>query len=154
MTAVKVGEVPGMVEFWATEAYLKMHARACQERDDALERSEPVECPPGHYRRFYLHWMTDPVLLGISDAEFRRFVDRLPAVRDKRKAVSHADRGFILARDGHACVVCGATDDLEIDHIVPHSRGGVHDRTNFQTLCRRCNASKRDKTMDEWLGVS
>jgi 5-methylcytosine-specific restriction endonuclease McrA len=43
-------------------------------------------------------------------------------------------------------VVCGATDELHFDHIVPYSKGGssfVAD--NVQLLCARHNLEKRDK---------
>ena len=33
---------------------------------------------------------------------------------------------------------------LEIDHIVPLSKGGLTSRDNLQTLCWRCNRSKSD----------
>ena len=51
------------------------------------------------------------------------------------------------------CIGCGAdlTEvDWEIDHIHPKSRGGRDDPSNFQILCRSCNASKNNKTMAEW----
>lgn len=54
-------------------------------------------------------------------------------------------RKRILDRDGHACVACGATERLEIDHIQPLSKGGRHDEVNMQVLCRTCNAKKKDK---------
>ncbi len=57
----------------------------------------------------------------------------------------------VFDRDGHACCYCGATDDLSVDHKVPQSRGGTDDVDNLQTLCRPCNASKRDMTHDEYV---
>ncbi|MFI9202624.1 HNH endonuclease [Streptomyces sp. NPDC053048] len=47
-----------------------------------------------------------------------------------------------LARDGFACVVCGARQQLQVDHIVPISRGGTWDLENAQTLCRTCHLEK------------
>jgi 5-methylcytosine-specific restriction endonuclease McrA len=52
------------------------------------------------------------------------------------------------------CVVCGSSEKIEVDHILPLSRGGAHSINNLQPLCRFCNASKGSKTMEEWLGVS
>lgn len=47
--------------------------------------------------------------------------------------------------------------NMDVDHIFPRSRGGTNDVENLQLLCRRCNSSKGDKTMEEWknpaLGV-
>ena len=40
------------------------------------------------------------------------------------------------------CRECGTTEDLEVDHIVPTSRGGGDERENLQTLCRQHNAEK------------
>jgi len=43
------------------------------------------------------------------------------------------------------CPRCGRNEpkiSLTIDHIVPISLGGIHDITNIQPLCRRCNTSK------------
>jgi len=54
-------------------------------------------------------------------------------------------RSTILERDGNRCVKCGSTIDLQIDHIIPFSRGGKTCVTNLETLCRDCNRTKRDK---------
>jgi 5-methylcytosine-specific restriction endonuclease McrA len=31
---------------------------------------------------------------------------------------------------------------LSIDHIIPKSRGGTHERENLRVLCTRCNTRK------------
>ena len=56
----------------------------------------------------------------------------------------------ILKRD-RVCQLCGATREqarLEVDHIVPRSKGGTNDPDNLQVLCARCNRGKsnRDST--------
>ena len=60
----------------------------------------------------------------------------------RRRVWSDEERRFILDRDGWACVYCGSTDELEIDHIVPFSRGGACSIDNAQVLCGPCNRSK------------
>jgi 5-methylcytosine-specific restriction endonuclease McrA len=40
------------------------------------------------------------------------------------------------------CVVCGATENICIDHIIPISKGGTSHPKNLQTLCMRCNGIK------------
>ena len=43
------------------------------------------------------------------------------------------------------CAECAATDYLEFDHVIPHSRGGSNSDNNIQLLCRRCNLKKSDR---------
>lgn len=51
----------------------------------------------------------------------------------------------VLNRDCFRCCACGATRaldptvELEVDHIVPYSKGGETVLENLQTLCKRCN---------------
>jgi len=50
------------------------------------------------------------------------------------------------------CAVCGATEGpMHIDHKVPLSKGGRHELSNLQLLCRSCNLSKSWKDQTEWL---
>ena len=58
------------------------------------------------------------------------------------------DRQNIYARDNNACLKCGSTDNLTIDHVVPVSKGGKNEYSNYQTLCWRCNNKKRDEIAD------
>jgi len=48
----------------------------------------------------------------------------------------------VFERDKHTCRYCGATNRLEIDHIIPLSRGGSNELDNLQILCRYCNSRK------------
>lgn len=60
-------------------------------------------------------------------------------------------REFIKSRDGYACKTCTVSlaDEphllLEVDHIIPLSRGGMSVEENLQTLCWRCNRTKGAK---------
>ena len=48
----------------------------------------------------------------------------------------------IFERDGYRCLSCGTEAQLTVDHIVPVARGGGHELSNLQTLCRSCNSRK------------
>lgn len=60
-------------------------------------------------------------------------------------------RQHIKERDGYTCKMCGASVRqepnllLEIDHIIPISKGGLTTEDNLQTLCWRCNRKKGAK---------
>lgn len=61
--------------------------------------------------------------------------------------VGESLRFEILRRD-RRCQLCGAgpkDDVLEIDHIVPRSKGGSNDPGNLQVLCSRCNRGKSNR---------
>jgi len=47
-----------------------------------------------------------------------------------------------------ACLICGETENLHFDHVVPISRGGHDVPMNIQVLCSHCNLSKRDSHVD------
>lgn len=63
--------------------------------------------------------------------------------RVERGKVTNRMRFAIYERDNYRCRMCGRrTDDLEIDHIIPISKGGKSTYDNLQTLCHRCNMRK------------
>ena len=67
--------------------------------------------------------------------------------RVERGKVSNKMRFSIYERDGYRCRNCGISDryaNLEIDHIIPISKGGKSTYDNLQTLCHRCNVEKGD----------
>jgi hypothetical protein len=57
-------------------------------------------------------------------------------------------RYLVLSRDRFACRACGRSPAthpgvvLQVDHIVPWSRGGQTIEANLQTLCEQCNGGK------------
>ena len=51
----------------------------------------------------------------------------------------------IFKRDNFTCQACGSQEFLELDHIIPVSKGGKETEENYQTLCKKCNIKKKDK---------
>lgn len=54
----------------------------------------------------------------------------------------------VLKDSNGRCALCGATKNetlLDIDHIIPRSKGGRTVYENLQVLCAKCNRSKRNK---------
>lgn len=59
-----------------------------------------------------------------------------------RAKIPDSLRLAVYERDGFACLHCGTTDALSLDHIHPWSLGGPDTIENLQTLCRSCNSRK------------
>ncbi len=52
----------------------------------------------------------------------------------------------VWKRDKGKCVICGSSENLHFDHIIPYSKGGSSLIVeNIQILCARHNLEKRDK---------
>ena len=49
------------------------------------------------------------------------------------------------------CSYCGDAGKIAIDHIDPLNGGGDGSWTNLTAACKKCNTSKRDKTLLGWL---
>src|SRR5271155_5542258 len=61
-------------------------------------------------------------------------------------------RRAVLRRDGGQCAYCSEPADT-VDHVVPRSRGGLHDWSNVVASCKRDNLRKGDQLLSE-LGWS
>jgi 5-methylcytosine-specific restriction endonuclease McrA len=73
----------------------------------------------------------------------------LKFVRLPNKKVKLTKRA-LMVRDGGLCGYCGEkTPKMNIDHIVPRSRGGKHTWTNVVWSCMPCNDRKADKMLSE-----
>lgn len=75
------------------------------------------------------------------------------SVAGQRSLMTSKLRNHIKTRDGHACKNCTVSvkDEphllLEIDHIIPVSKGGLTTEDNLQTLCWICNRKKGAKIL-------
>ena len=72
--------------------------------------------------------------------------DRLPRAEVK------FTRRNIYQHYNYKCCYCQhqfKTQDLNLDHVVPKSKGGVTDWTNIVTACIACNTYKMDRTPSE-----
>ena len=71
--------------------------------------------------------------------------------KEQRSLMTNKLRQFIKERDDYTCKLCGNSTHtepnllLEIDHIIPVSKGGYTEEGNLQTLCWKCNRAKSSK---------
>jgi hypothetical protein len=65
---------------------------------------------------------------------------------DRRRLIPTPVKLEVWRRDAGKCSICGATDELHFDHIVPFSKGGTSlTAVNVQLLCARHNLQKSDR---------
>jgi 5-methylcytosine-specific restriction endonuclease McrA len=50
----------------------------------------------------------------------------------------------------HRCAYCGASGDLQVEHVIPISKGGEHHLGNIVPACQRCNFSKGKQDAETW----
>lgn len=75
------------------------------------------------------------------------------SAKGQRALMTNKLRNIIKERDDYTCQSCGVSVQeqslllLEVDHIIPISKGGTSVPENLQTLCWKCNRSKSNKIL-------
>ena len=84
-----------------------------------------------------------------------RFVsDRFKALRDGSASISGTNREWQREQQlPKECVFCGAHDNLQLDHLIPRSRGGPDSADNTVWSCRACNVQRGGQGIFQWLGL-
>lgn len=93
--------------------------------------------------------------LSLNEDNLSKFIEwldkrikYLKSAQYQRIIMTRSIREKIKVRDGYKCKICGVSiiDEptllLEIDHIIPVSKGGLSVEENLQCLCWKCNRSK------------
>jgi len=122
----------------------------------AEQRAYWKECPEAYVKhkrewaREYAKWRR------MTDLRYRIY-DREKSKRRKAQARGQTPVAIsvnaLLTRFGqfgNCCAYCGCAGDMEIEHVVPISRGGAHDISNIVPACAPCNSSKSAKEMEGW----
>lgn len=61
-------------------------------------------------------------------------------------------REFLLNKFDRTCMYCGAKDTrLEIEHLLPKSKGGSNRISNLGIACTRCNQTKGNQNIQQFL---
>lgn len=62
----------------------------------------------------------------------------------------------LLKEANGKCLLCGISAKerpLDVDHILPRSKGGSDDKSNLQVLCSKCNRGKSNKDNTDFRNI-
>lgn len=95
-----------------------------------------------------------------SAAQYKQWCKDNPdkiSIRNNKYRVSRASNETFFIRPSFMrrlysspCLICGSTNNIQADHVIPVSKGGRNSEGNLIPLCQPCNSSKRARTLTEW----
>lgn len=71
-----------------------------------------------------------------------------PSTRNKDKETTREFTRLKQQMPKTPCVMCGSTDGLELDHIIPYFEGGSTTEANLQWLCKSCHQMKSNSEIE------
>ena len=84
--------------------------------------------------------------LEISEDQSRQEIATNTISLNHNRLIPAEVKRSVWERDKGRCVICGSTENLHFDHIIPYSKGGSSlVAENIQLLCAKHNLEKRDK---------
>ena len=102
-----------------------------------LRRLAPIADLSVEHVRFDTQKLQNPAIAGVEYQQGTLF--------------GYEIRGYLLEKWGRACVYCGVSGvSLEVEHIVPKSRGGTDRVSNLTVACHACNQAKGNRTAEEF----
>jgi len=117
----------------STQHRLDSHIRLVEK----LEMLLPITNKKVEVTNFDAHKMQQPEITGVE--------------YQQGELQGYEVKEYLLDKWGRECAYCGKTNvPLEVEHIVPKSRGGTHRVSNLTISCRNCNLEKGDKTAEEF----
>ena len=107
----------------------------------------------GMAQRFFTVPMTEETITELISV-LQNKLTTSDFAKEQRVLMTKKLRETIKIRDNFTCCACGNSVYvepnllLEIDHIIPVSKGGYTTEENLQTLCWKCNRSKSNKLIN------
>lgn len=144
--------LPVLVRLFATSS--KVPYLICGVSFEITKVGTPIFCflyvsPAGRSERSCKIEITNDIMKSLQ-SEISVKMNKSGHSKAQRSAMTNDLREAIKKRDNFTCCLCGNSVFnepnllLEVDHIVPISKGGKTEASNLQTLCWRCNRAKSD----------
>ncbi|WP_287584092.1 RNA-guided endonuclease IscB [Candidatus Borrarchaeum sp.] len=104
---------------------------------ETLEKLLPIPFKKVEVGNFDAHKMQNPEITGVE--------------YQQGELQGYEVKEYLLDKWGRTCAYCGKTGvPVEVEHIVPKSRGGTDRVSNLTIACKKCNLKKGDKTAEEF----
>lgn len=146
-----IGDVPSFVmDEDEVGFYARLGFATIDERTLTVEYKFCYTSGGGMAQRSFTVPMTEETIVEL----IRLLESKLTAsafAKEQRALMTRKLREAIKSRDNFTCCTCGNSTHaepnllLEIDHIIPVSKGGSTAEANLQTLCWKCNRAKSNK---------
>ena len=156
-TAVLAAPDLGGKSLVLNRSYLPVHVTTVRRALSLLYRGV-AKAVDEQYRTCNFHDWTELSTIGCESVGLVYGLVRVPRVillvsfdRVPRREVRFS-RHNIFMRDGNSCQYCGsrkARSDLNLDHVVPRSRGGLTTWENIVCACLDCNRLKGGRSPEE-----
>ena len=122
----------------------KQHEKYLREREERLAKN-----------REYYRQNSESII--VQKSKYNKANPEVKRKASLKRRVTQLDSGTfkILDRDmrrlyASPCLYCGSTKNIQADHVIPVSRGGVNSIGNLVPCCYKCNPSKGARTIMEW----
>jgi 5-methylcytosine-specific restriction endonuclease McrA len=117
---------------------LQHRVDTCMSWVERLRRLAPLSGLAVERVRFDTQLLENP---GISGAAYQQGT-----------LLGYEVREYLLEKHGRHCAYCGAVDvPLNLDHVIPRSRGGSNRASNLLPACIPCNEEKGASSVEEFL---
>ena len=98
--------------------------------------------------RCFIEYINQDEIITETVSEIEIFNNKKESKHKTKRDISERLRFKILLRDGFRCKKCGRSPlnefnvELQVDHILPWSKGGETIVENLETKCKECNLGK------------
>lgn len=107
------------------------------------------ECRHKNYKKYYGKNKDKKRKQYRENAEYYRFYRRMQ--RYTKVELTFGEWNELLKEYNHSCAYCGEKYPfLQIEHVIPYSKGGTTSKENIVPACPNCNTIKQRMTLTEF----